>query len=148
MVISINDGYSRENSERLFNKIKWQDYSRAVFDSALKTNKPIFLVISAPAWCHWCHVYESEDFLFNENVYPYINDNFVPIFVDSYKRPDALKKLEGGWPSTILLSPDCARLFGFSGPSDPKLLRGLCENAVTAVSSKSWIAEKTGVVQD
>lgn len=142
MSIKLEEQYSRANSELLFNKIKWQNYSCEVFDSALKNNKPIFLVISAPSWCHWCHVYESKDFLFSEFVYPFINENFVPIFVDSNKRPDVLKKLEGGWPSTIFLAPNGSRLFGFSGPREPQALRKLCEEAVNIVKSKSWVFEK------
>ncbi len=141
-MINLEDKYSRAKSELLFNKIKWQDYSRAVFDSALKSNKPIFLVVSAPSWCHWCHVYESEDFLFNESVYPLINDYFIPIFVDSDKRPDVLKQLEGGWPSTIFLAPDGTRLFGFSGPRVPLELRRLCEEALNIVKSKSFFPKK------
>lgn len=140
MNIPMHSTYSRDKSEKLFNLIKWQEYNREAFESALKENKPIFLVISAPAWCHWCHVYESEDFLFHETVHPYINQNFIPVFVDSDKRPDLLKKLEGGWPSTIILAPNRAKLLGFSGPCEPSLLRKYCEEAVLTVVSKNFDA--------
>jgi len=137
-MIAIATSYSRENSERLFNRINWQQYARTAFEKAAKENKPVFLVISAPAWCHWCHVYESEDYLFNNDVCGYINKYFVPVFVDSDKRPDVLKKLEGGWPSTIMLAPDGEKLVGFSGPCSPRELLEYCEFVVNAVKNRSF----------
>lgn len=58
------------------------------FDLAAKENKPVMLVVSA-VWCYWCHVYESPDYLYNENVYPYINDNFIPASSNPLVRPPA-----------------------------------------------------------
>jgi cytochrome c-type biogenesis protein len=116
--------YTREKSEKLFHRIQWHEYTPETFITALKKQKPIFLVISAPAWCYWCHVYESEDYLYHPEVYSFINEHFVAIFVDSDKRPDLTKKyLEGGWPSTTIFSPDFRRISGFTGPQDPHALK-------------------------
>lgn len=129
--------YTRARSEACFGLIHWLEYSRTSFEKARTENKPIFLLISAPAWCHWCHVYESEDFLFNEKVYSYINDHYIPIFVDADKRPDVVReRLEGGWPSTVLLTAEGVKAFGFSGPQEPRILRKLLEQVKEANDKK------------
>ncbi len=131
--------YTREKSEELFHLINWQDYTSETFDRALREQKPIYLVISAPAWCYWCHVYESEDYLYNPSLYPYINENFIPVFVDSDKRPDITKKyLEGGWPSTTIFTPNMVRIQGFSGPRDPHGLRTYLESTVNYLRNQSF----------
>src|SRR3989338_5134073 len=104
-LVSAESKYTREKSEELFHLIDWQEYKPETFEKALEEQKPIFLMLSAPAWCYWCHVYESEDYLYHLGLYPYINENFIPIFVDSDKRPDLTRKyLEGGWPSKTIFS--------------------------------------------
>jgi uncharacterized protein YyaL (SSP411 family)/cytochrome c biogenesis protein CcdA len=123
--------YTRQRSEALFHLIDWHDYSPATFKKALKEQKPVLLILSAPAWCYWCHVYESEDYLYHPDLYPFINENFIAIFIDSDKRPGLTRKyLEGGWPSTTILAPDLRRISGFSGPRDPEILRGYFEQVV------------------
>jgi cytochrome c-type biogenesis protein len=131
--------YTRERSEALFHLIDWHGYTPDTFRKALEEQKPIFLIISAPAWCYWCHVYESEDYLYHPELYPYINENFIAIFVDSDKRPDLTKKyLEGGWPSTTVFTPDFRRIFGFSGPQDPQALRVYFEQIIHQLKDKSF----------
>ncbi|MBC8500205.1 MAG: DUF255 domain-containing protein [Nanoarchaeota archaeon] len=139
-IVSAESKYTREHSEELFHLIDWQNYTPSTFDKALKEQKPIFLMISAPAWCYWCHVYESKDYLYHPDLYPYINENFITIFVDSDKRPDLTRKyLEGGWPSTTIFSPDFRRINGFTGPRDPFGLRDYFEQIVAYLSDKSFI---------
>jgi uncharacterized protein YyaL (SSP411 family) len=131
--------YTREKAEELFHLIKWHEYTPGTFEKALREQKPVFLVISAPSWCYWCHVYESEDYLYHPDLYPFINENFIAVFVDSDKRPDLTKKyLEGGWPSTILLTPDLRRISGFSGPRDPNILREYLEEIVNFLKDESF----------
>jgi cytochrome c-type biogenesis protein len=131
--------YTRENSEKLHHLIDWHEYTPKTFEKAIKEQKPIYLVISAPSWCYWCHVYESEDYLFNKNLYPYINENFIPIFVDSDKRPDLTRKyLEGGWPSTTILTPNMMRIQGFSGPRDVDGLREYLESVIDYLKGKDF----------
>lgn len=131
--------YTREKSEELFHLIDWQEYKPETFELALKEQKPIFLMISAPAWCYWCHVYESKDYLYHNNLYPYINENFIPVIIDSDKRPDLTRKyLEGGWPSTTIFSPDMRRITGFTGPREPNGLREYFEQLVTYLEDKKF----------
>ena len=111
--------YTFEHAEemRYSGRIDWQDYGPDPFNQAVEENKPIFLLLSAPSWCYWCHVYTSDDYVYHPDVYPTINQNFIPIYVDADKRQDLTRKyLEGGWPSTTVMTPNGDRLFGYSGP--------------------------------
>ncbi len=131
--------YSREKAEELFHLIQWHEYRLETFQKALDEQKPLYLVLSAPAWCYWCHVYESEDYLYHPDLYPYINKNFIAIFIDSDKRPDLTKKyIEGGWPSTTILTPDLKRINGFSGPVDPSQLKDYLVRIVDFLKDKSF----------
>ncbi|MNX00579.1 Glycosyl hydrolase family 9 [compost metagenome] len=64
--------------------------------------------------CHWCHVMERESFE-NQEVADMLNEHFVSIKVDREERPDidnlymaVCQTLtgHGGWPLTVLLTPD------------------------------------------
>jgi cytochrome c-type biogenesis protein len=115
--VNAEEKYSFEKSESMKDLIKWRDYGPDAFLEAEKENKPIFLLLTAPSWCYWCQVYESEDYLFNAQVVGLINEKFIPIYVDADKRQDITRKyIEGGWPSTTVFSPSMERIFGFSGP--------------------------------
>ena len=132
-------GYTRERSEELFPLIDWQDYRPETFERALREQKPVFLVISAPAWCTWCHVYESEDYLYHPQLYPYLNEHFIMVFVDSDKRPDLTRKyLEGGWPSTTIFAPDLQRIAGFVGPREPLALLEYLRQVVAYVGERDF----------
>lgn len=51
--------YSFDQAEemRVSGRIEWRDYGPDAFNEAIKENKPIFLLLTAPSWCYWCHVY-------------------------------------------------------------------------------------------
>ena len=109
-------GYEHATEMTESGRINWREYGPDAFNEAALKNKPIFLLLTAPTWCYWCHVYSSDDFIYNENLYPYIDENFVPIYVYADKRQDLTRQyLEGGWPSTTVMTPNRERLFGFSG---------------------------------
>ncbi|MGB1700040.1 MAG: DUF255 domain-containing protein, partial [Nannocystaceae bacterium] len=64
--------------------------------------------------CHWCHVMERESFE-DEEIAAYINEHFVAIKVDREERPDvddvymtAVRTMtgRGGWPMTVIMTPD------------------------------------------
>ena len=57
--------YPKANALSLHHLISWNDHEDSTFEKAKKEDKPIFLLIAAPAWCHWCNVYESQDYLYN-----------------------------------------------------------------------------------
>ncbi|MBI5419893.1 MAG: thioredoxin domain-containing protein, partial [Deltaproteobacteria bacterium] len=73
--------------------------------------KLIFLDISA-TWCHWCHVLDRTS-LSDPRVVRLLNDLFIPIRVDTDRRPDINDRYnQGGWPTTAVLLPNGQLLTG------------------------------------
>jgi len=79
-----------------------------------KENKLIFLSIGYST-CHWCHVMERESFE-NKEIADILNKYYVSIKVDREEMPDVdkyyqkvyqlMNKRSGGWPLTIIMTPD------------------------------------------
>ncbi|PKL46252.1 MAG: thioredoxin domain-containing protein [Candidatus Riflebacteria bacterium HGW-Riflebacteria-2] len=100
------------------NPVNWQEWSGEAFASAKELNRLVFLSIGYST-CHWCHVMEHESFE-DEEVAALINSAYIAIKVDREQRPDidqiymdvcqALTG-SGGWPLTIILTPDQKPLF-------------------------------------
>ncbi|RFC43328.1 MAG: hypothetical protein DVB23_002694 [Verrucomicrobia bacterium] len=95
------------------NPVDWYPWGEEAFAKAKAENKPIFLSIGYTT-CHWCHVMEHESFE-DEEVAEAINAGFVAIKVDREERPDIDEVYmtvtqamtgSGGWPMTVILSPD------------------------------------------
>ena len=95
------------------NPVHWYPWGEAAFEAARRLDRPIFLSIGY-ATCHWCHVMEHESFE-DSAVADLMNAAFVNIKVDREERPDvddvymtvcqALTN-SGGWPLTIIMTPD------------------------------------------
>jgi uncharacterized protein YyaL (SSP411 family) len=95
------------------NPVNWYPWGQEAFDKAKKENKLIFLSIGYST-CHWCHVMEHESFE-NESVAAILNKYFISIKVDREEMPhvdkyyqdvhNLLNKRAGGWPLTIILTP-------------------------------------------
>jgi hypothetical protein len=95
------------------NPVDWYPWGPEAFAAARREDKPVFLSIGYST-CHWCHVMERESFE-DQEVAALMNDAFINIKVDREERPDldnvymtAAQLLSGGggWPLTILLTPD------------------------------------------
>jgi len=141
-LVQAEEKYSFEKSERMKPLIKWRDYGPEAFKEAQESRKPIFLLLTAPSWCYWCQVYESEDYLFNPQVIQLINEKFIPIYVDADRRQDITRKyLEGGWPSTTILTPENERIFGYSGPRPVSNMIANLNNAVQHVNNNKGSVE-------
>ena len=141
-IVIATDHYTFEHAEELKPLINWYDYGPEAFNDAIEENKPIFLLLTAPSWCYWCQVYESEDFLFNSQVVDIINEKFIPIYVDADKRQDLTRTyLEGGWPSTTVIAPSRERLFGYSGPRPVLNMVTNLQKAVDFVNSRSFSSQ-------
>jgi len=107
------------------NPVDWHPWNEEAFQKAKNQDKPVFLSIGYST-CHWCHVMEHESFE-DPQVASLINENFIPIKVDREERPD-LDQIymavcqavtgTGGWPLTIILTPD--REPFFAGTYFPK----------------------------
>src|SRR5262245_21643764 len=111
------------------NPVDWYPWGPEAFERAKKENKLIFLSIGYSS-CHWCHVMERESFS-NADIAKILNENFVCIKVDREERPDvddiymtALHPTgeQGGWPLTMILTPDGKPIFGgtYFPPEDKK----------------------------
>ena len=95
------------------NPVDWYPWGEEAFEKARRENKPVFLSIGYST-CHWCHVMEHESFE-NSTVAALMNEAFVSIKVDREERPEIDKVYMtvcqmltggGGWPLTIILTPD------------------------------------------
>lgn len=103
------------------NPVDWYPWSEAAFQRAKAENKPIFLSVGYST-CHWCHVMERESFEDIE-IARFLNEHFVSIKVDRESRPDidatymqavTIMTGRGGWPMTVMLTPDGQPFFGGS----------------------------------
>ena len=84
-------------------KIEWRQWSPEAFNEARHEDRLVLLYISA-TWCHWCHVME-EDTLTHPEVIRLISDHYIPVRVDSDRRPDINNRYNmGGWPSVVILT--------------------------------------------
>ncbi len=87
------------------NTIRWSDWTDQAFQRAKQENKLVLLDISA-VWCHWCHRLDQDTYSVPD-IAEYIESHFVPIRVDTDKRPDINRRYNmGGWPTTAFLTPD------------------------------------------
>ena len=92
-------------------RIQWEEWGRAVFQRAHRENRLVLLYISA-TWCHWCHVME-ETTLSHPEVVRRIDSDYIPVRVDSDRRPDINNRYNmGGWPTVAILTPQGDLLAG------------------------------------
>ncbi len=95
------------------NPVDWYPWGDEAFAKAKEENKPVFLSIGY-ATCHWCHVMAHESFEDGE-IASLLNEVFINVKVDREERPDIdstymtvcqMLNGHGGWPLTIVLTPD------------------------------------------
>ena len=101
------------------NPVNWFPWGDAAFARAEALDRPVLLSVGYST-CHWCHVMERESFEDLE-IAAYINEHFVAIKVDREERPDVddvymtavnLLTGRGGWPMTVILTPERQPFFG------------------------------------
>ncbi len=91
--------------------VRWREWDAEAFARAEAEGKLVFLDISAK-WCHWCHVLDRTS-LSDPRVVRLLNDSFVPVRVDTDRRPDINERYnQGGWPTTAVLLPNAQLLTG------------------------------------
>ncbi|RMI13301.1 MAG: thioredoxin domain-containing protein [Calditrichaeota bacterium] len=100
------------------NPVDWYPWGEEAFQAAREQDKPIFLSIGYST-CHWCHVMEEESFS-DSAVAALMNQAFINIKVDREERPDIddiymtvcqMMTGSGGWPLTIIMTPDKVPFF-------------------------------------
>lgn len=93
--------------------VDWFPWGDEAFERARELDRPVFLSIGY-ATCHWCHVMARESFE-DPEVARLLNEAFVCIKVDREERPDVdqlymtvchLLTGSGGWPLTVIMTPD------------------------------------------
>ncbi|MEE9201696.1 MAG: DUF255 domain-containing protein [Dehalococcoidia bacterium] len=110
-------------------EIRWQEWGEAAFEQAQREDRPLLLGISA-VWCHWCHVMDETSYS-DQAVIDLINGSFIPVRVDNDQRPDINARYNaGGWPSTVLLSPE-GEVLSAHTYLPPEQLRPLLEQVST-----------------
>jgi hypothetical protein len=128
------------------NPVSWYAWSDEAFERAKRENKPIFLSVGYST-CHWCHVMERESFE-DEEIAAFLNRHFIAIKVDREERPDidsvymsAVNILtgRGGWPMTVIMTPDKEPFFGGTYFPPRKGVRG------SAAGLTEILAETLGV---
>jgi len=112
------------------NPVDWWTWCEEALETARREDKPILLSIGYSA-CHWCHVMAHESFEDPETA-DVMNTLFVNIKVDREERPDLdriyqtahqlLAGRPGGWPLTVVLTPDDLTPF-FAGTYFPPRAR-------------------------
>jgi hypothetical protein len=99
--------------QHAYNPVDWYPWGEEAFARAQAEDKPIFLSIGYST-CHWCHVMARESFE-DPQVAALMNASFVNIKLDREERPEidhiymtvALELMgTGGWPLTIVMTPD------------------------------------------
>ena len=109
--------------------IPWRDWNDAAFQAAKRSDRPIFLYLTTQ-WGHAVHQFERNT-LSDSDIIDVINRDYVPIKVDSVRRPDVFDRYnQGGWPSICILTPEGILLHGRTGVNRELLL-----DTLTKVSS-------------
>jgi uncharacterized protein len=104
------------------NEIEWREWGADAFALAEQEGKLILLSISA-VWCHWCHVMDETSYS-DPEIIALINSDFIPVRVDSDRRPDINRRYnQGGWPSTVFLVPSGAAVTGLTFAPAPQMLK-------------------------
>ncbi|GAB6138610.1 thioredoxin domain-containing protein [Halanaerobaculum tunisiense] len=140
--------------QHAYNPVNWYPWSEEAFQRAQKEDKPVFLSIGYST-CHWCHVMERESFT-DKEVADILNENFISIKVDREERPDVddiymsvcqTMTGQGGWPLTIIMTPDKKPFFaGTYFPKEAKRGRpGLLQ--ILNKIKKAWINEREELLE-
>ncbi len=130
------------------NPVDWWEWGPEAFAEARRLDRPVLLSVGYAA-CHWCHVMAHESFE-DETTATYLNQHFVSVKVDREERPDVdavymsattAMTGHGGWPMTVVLTPDGEPFFaGTYYPDQPRhgqpSFRQVLEALVTAWSER------------
>ncbi|MDH5715699.1 MAG: thioredoxin domain-containing protein, partial [Candidatus Aminicenantes bacterium] len=139
--------------QHAFNPVDWYPWGSEAFDKARKENKPIFLSIGYST-CHWCHVMEKESFE-DPEIASMMNEAFICIKVDREERPDIdriymtvcqMMTGSGGWPLTIIMTPDKKPFFAATYIPRPSRLGRLGMMELIPRIQELWKSKKGEVM--
>ncbi|GAC1618413.1 MAG: hypothetical protein NVS4B11_08480 [Ktedonobacteraceae bacterium] len=127
--------------------IHWRTWGEDAFQEAVQQDKPIFLVITS-SWCQWCHIMD-ETTLSEASIITIVNNDYIPIRVDSDMRPDINARYnQNGWPSVVLLSSEGEILWGGVYVPPKQMLYYLGHIRRYYSEHRQEIAEQVQVLQD
>ena len=114
----LGDCHSPYLKQHAHHPVHWHPWDEVALAEASRENRLIFLSIGY-ATCHWCHVMAHESFE-DPEVAALLNRHMVAIKVDREERPDLdalymracmMLRGQGGWPLTVILTPDLAPIY-------------------------------------
>ncbi len=126
--------------------IHWNIFSATAFEQAKTSGKPI-LISSGYSSCYWCHKMKQDTFS-NKTVGETVNAGFIPIIVDRELEPEVDAYLQtimeqqrgfGGWPLTVMLTPDALPIGGFNYTKADEF------NATLQRFLNDWATNKTSI---
>ncbi len=136
------------------NPVDWWPWSDEAFDAAREQDTPIFLSIGYST-CHWCHVMAHESFE-NDEVAALMNETFINIKVDREERPDIDRVYmtvtqmltgSGGWPMTIIMTPDKKPFFAATYiPRETRFRRMGMLELIPKIRA-AWNSDRAALVQ-
>jgi hypothetical protein len=115
--------------------IKWVEDYDAGIRLAKQQNKPVLLAFYK-ANARFCEVI-SQDVYTNPRVIKYVEQNFVPIFIDVDKQPDIANRYHVDYyPTHYVKRPDNDELFGpILGPARPAVFIDRLESLLKKMKS-------------
>jgi len=136
------------------NPVDWYPWGDEAFQKAAELDIPIFLSIGYST-CHWCHVMAHESFE-DEQVAQLLNKNFISIKVDREELPEIdhvymsvcqAMTGHGGWPLTIIMTPDKEPFFaGTYFPKNGRLGRPGMMELLPSIAD-AWKNRRAELVQ-
>ena len=111
-------------------EIHWLPWREAVFERARREDK-LILFDSGATWCHWCHVMDRLTYE-DRRVVAVVRERFIAVRIDRDRLPEVDRHFQsapalvgdpsaGGWPLTVVLTPDGHVLFkGTFIPPEPE----------------------------
>jgi len=133
------------------NPVAWMPWTKETLEKAKKENKLIFLSIGYST-CHWCHVMEEESFEKKE-VAEALSQDYIAIKVDREEMPQldsyyqniyqVMNGRGGGWPLTIIMTPDTKPFWSATYLPKKELIRILGEISKIYKEEKEKITQST-----
>ncbi len=128
--------------------VQWQVISVNLLKKASKHNRPI-LISSGYQSCYWCYRMKVDTFS-DSALAQLVNDNFIPVLIDRELEPAIDQKLQtfmeaqrgfGGWPLTVILTPQGYPVAGFSYMR-PKAMRHSLQQFL-----KHWQTDPAAIIK-
>jgi uncharacterized protein YyaL (SSP411 family) len=115
--------------------IAWVPWDPGAFARAASERKPVLLSITA-SWCRACHEMDRTTYA-SPSVVAIVQDGFVPIRVDTDRRPDINERYNlGGWPTTAFLTAS-GEILGGGTFVTSELMPGILQRVIDAVRTRA-----------